>query len=55
MNFNTWKKIFATLDFQTNEEYGLPDTSNDAEEKIAFNENMRQDLFEITSNLQSHS
>ena len=55
LNFNTWKEIFATSDFQTNKEYGLPDASNDAEEKIAFNENMRRDLFEITSNLQSHS
>ena len=26
---------------------------NDAEEKIAFNDNIRRDLFEIASNLQS--
>ena len=40
LNFNTWKKIFATSGYQTNEEYGLPYTSNDVEEKIAFNKNM---------------
>ena len=55
LNCNTWEEIFATSDFQTNQEYDLPETSNDAEEEIAFNDNTRRDLFEIASNLQNDS
>ena len=55
LNCNTWEEIVATSDFQTNQEYDLPDTSHDAEEEITFNDNMRWDLFEIASNLQNDS
>ena len=55
MNCNTWEEIFATSDFQINEEYDLPDTSHNAEEEIALNDNICRDLFKISSNLRSDS